>query len=110
VRTITLGQPIVTTTENFDGATVPDFPAGWTAQPVSNGINFVTTTTTPFSSPNAAFAANPATVGGGTDLTSPSIAISSPSATVSFRNSYATEAGWDGGVLEVSIGEGLFKM
>ncbi|MBK9164822.1 MAG: M36 family metallopeptidase [Acidobacteria bacterium] len=109
VRTITLGQPIVTTTENFDGTTAPDFPAGWTAQPVSNGINFVTSTSTPFSSPNAAFAANPATVGGGTDLVSPSIAISSPSATVSFRNNYATEAGWDGGVLEVSIGEGAFQ-
>ncbi len=109
VRAITLGQPVVTITENFDGTAAPGFPAGWTAQPVSSGINFVTSTSTPFSSPNAAFAANPATVGGGTDLTSPSIAISSPSATVSFRNNYATEAGWDGGVLEVSIGEGAFQ-
>lgn len=108
-RAITLGQPIVSATENFDGVTAPAFPSDWTAQPVSNGINFVTSTTTPFSSPNAAFAVNPSTIGGGTDLTSPVFAISSPSATVSFRNNYATEAGWDGGVLEISIGEGAFQ-
>lgn len=108
-RTITLGEPIVSATENFDGVTAPAFPAGWTAQPVSNGVNFVTSTSTPFSSPNAAFAANPATVGGGTDLTSPAFSINSPSATVSFRNNYATEAGWDGGVLEISIGESAFQ-
>ena len=108
-RTITLGEPIVSATENFDGVTAPAFPAGWTAQPVSNGVNFVTSTSTPFSSPNAAFAANPATVGGGTDLTSPAFSVNSPSATVSFRNNYATEAGWDGGVLEISIGESAFQ-
>lgn len=108
-RTLTLGEPIVSATENFDGVTSPAFPAGWTAQPVSNGVNFVTSTASPFSSPNAAFAANPSSVGGGTDLTSPVFEISSPSATVSFRNNYATEAGWDGGVLEISIAEGSFQ-
>lgn len=108
-RTLTLGEPIVSATENFDGVTSPAFPAGWTAQPVSNGVNFVTSTASPFNSPNAAFAANPSTVGGGTDLTSPVFEISSPSATVSFRNNYATEAGWDGGVLEISIGDGAFQ-
>ena len=108
-RSITLGEPFVSASEKFDGVTAPAFPAGWTAQSVSNGVNFVTSTASPFSSPNAAFAANPSSVGGGTDLTSQVFAISSPSATVSFRNNYATEAGWDGGVLEISIAEGSFQ-
>ncbi|HMS10400.1 MAG TPA: M36 family metallopeptidase, partial [Pyrinomonadaceae bacterium] len=108
-RSITLGEPVVSASEKFDGVTAPEFPADWTAQPVSNGINFVTSASTPFSAPNAAFAANPSSVGGGTDLTSPAFSINSPSATVSFRNNYATEAGWDGGVLEISIAEGAFQ-
>ncbi|MCV4754180.1 hypothetical protein OFC37_32455, partial [Escherichia coli] len=39
----------------------------------------------------------------------PTIAISSAAATLSFRHSYDTEAGWDGGVLEISINGGAFQ-
>ncbi len=109
VRSIIIGEPLVTFTQNFDGATAPAFPAGWTAVPVAGGINFVTSTTGPDTAPNSAFALDPLTVGGGTDLTSPSMPITSAAATVSFRNKYATEAGWDGGVLEISIGGGAFQ-
>ncbi len=108
MRSFTLGAGIVTFTENFDAVTAPAIPAGWTATPVQNGINFVTTTNNVDSAPNAAFAVDPTTVGGGTDLTSPAIAITSPGATVSFRNRYDTEPGWDGGVLEISIAGGAF--
>lgn len=108
-RTIVLGEPQVTFAEDFDGVTAPTFPDGWTAEAINNGINFVTATDDPDSPPNSAFALNPTTVGGGTNLTSPPIPITTSGAQVNFRNNYATEAGWDGGVLEISIGEGGFQ-
>ena len=108
-RAIILGVPVTTFTENFDGATPPAFPAGWTAVSVSSGINFVNSTLNPDTAPNSAFAADPTTVGGGSDLTSPSMLITAPAATVSFRNRYDSEPGWDGGVLEISIAGGAFQ-
>ncbi|MCD9185447.1 MAG: M36 family metallopeptidase [Pyrinomonadaceae bacterium] len=108
-RTIIVGTPVTTFTENFDGVTAPAIPAGWTAVPVQSGINFVTTTNTPDTAPNAAFAVNPTTVGGGTDLTSPSLAITASAATVSFRHRFDTEPGWDGGALEISVNSGAFQ-
>ncbi len=107
-RTIILGSPNVTFTENFDGVAAPGFPAGWTTAVEAGGISFVNSTTTPDSAPNAAFALDPLTVGGATSLTSPSIPITAQASTVTFRNNYNTEAGWDGGVLEISIGAGGF--
>ncbi len=109
VRPIIIGQAQETFAENFDGVSAPAFPAGWTATPVANGVNFVASTTGPDTPSNSAFALDPLSVGGGTDLTSPSMPITSQGATVSFRNKYATEAGWDGGVLEISIGAGAFQ-
>lgn len=109
-RTITIGVPgAPTLTQNFDGVMAPGIPAGWTATTVQNGINFVTSANNPNSAPNSAFALDPLTVGGGTDLTSPTFTVSSPAATVSFSNRYDTEPGWDGGVLEISIGGGTFQ-
>jgi hypothetical protein len=108
-RSLIIGAPIVTTTQNFDGVTAPSIPAGWTADVVQSGINFVTTTNNADSAPNAAYALDPATVGGGTNLTSPPIAIANANAGVEFRNRYDTEAGWDGGVLEISVGGGAFQ-
>lgn len=108
-RTIPLGTPSTTYSENFDGVAAPGLPAGWTAASIQGGVNFVTTTTGPDSAPNAAFALDPTTVGGGTDLTSPSIPITAAAAIISFRNNYSTEAGWDGGVLEISIDGAPFQ-
>lgn len=108
-RTISIGTPIATFTENFDGVTAPAFPAGWTAAQVQNGTNFVTTTLNVDTAPNAAFALDPSTVGGGTDLTSPSIPITATGALLTFRHRYDTEGGWDGGLLEISIGGGGFQ-
>ncbi|MET0753407.1 MAG: M36 family metallopeptidase [Pyrinomonadaceae bacterium] len=105
---VIVGVPTPTFTENFDSVTAPAFPAGWTAASVQSGVNFVTTVTNPDTAPNSAFALNPTTVGGGTNLTSPSTAITATAATVSFRNRFDTEAGWDGGVLEISINGGAF--
>ncbi len=108
-RSFAVGQPIVTATQNFDAVTAPNFPAGWTAVPILGGVNFVTTSTNPDSAPNSAFAADPETVGGGTDLSTPQFPITSTSATVSFRHKYNTEPGWDGGVFEISINNAPFQ-
>lgn len=109
-RVVVLGAPVLASSENFDGVTIPALPAGWTAVSVQNGINFATTTNNPDSAPNAAFALDPATVGGGTNLTTPTIAMptSTTGADIEFRNRYDTEPGWDGGVLEISVGGGVF--
>lgn len=109
VRAINIGAPQLTFSEDFDGVTAPAFPAGWTATSIAGGITFVTSTTGPDTAPNSAFALDPLTVGGGTDLTSPATPISSAAGLVVFRHKYNTEAGWDGGVLEVSIGGGAFQ-
>ncbi|MDM7923719.1 MAG: M36 family metallopeptidase [Pyrinomonadaceae bacterium] len=108
-RSLVTGAPQFNFSQNFDGVTAPALPAGWTAAPVQNGTNFVTATFNADSVPNAMFALNPATVGGGTDLTSPEIAIQAAAGLVTFRNRYDTEAGWDGGVLEISIAGGAFQ-
>ena len=109
VRPIQIGSPSLTFSENFDGVTAPSFPAGWTAASVQSGINFVTSTSNSNSAPNAAFAADPTAVGGGSDLTTPSIPITTQAAILTFRNRYDTETGWDGGVVEISIAGGSFQ-
>ena len=108
-RSIIIGAPNTTFSENFDSVILPNFPSGWTATPNAGGINFVTTATGPDSGSFSAFAADPTTIGGGTDLTTPAMPITAPAAQVSFRNKYDTEDGWDGGVLEISIAGGAFQ-
>jgi hypothetical protein len=77
---------------------------------VSSGINFVNSTLNADTAPNSAFAADPTTVGGGSDLTSPSMPDHGcPQRPVSFRNRFDSEPGWDGGVLEISIAGGGFQ-
>ncbi|MBS1796355.1 MAG: M36 family metallopeptidase [Acidobacteria bacterium] len=108
-RTISIGAPVTTSTENFDGVTAPAFPAGWTAVSVQSGINFVNSTLSPDTGANSAFAADPTATGGGSDLTSPVYAISAAATTLSFRHRFDTETGWDGGVVEISIAGGAFQ-
>ena len=57
--------------------------------------------------PNDAFVAGPATVSDKSLLT-PFIAITSPSAQLSFRNNYCLEDTFDGGVLEIAFSDGPF--
>ncbi len=110
VREIFIGKPAGTIPiENFDGVTAPAIPAGWTAEAIQGGVNFVTSSALPDTPPNSMFALDPLTVGGGTNLTSPPIFVTSPTAQLSFRNNYNTEKDWDGGVLELSISGGKFK-
>jgi uncharacterized repeat protein (TIGR01451 family) len=113
--TATVGFPNVVFTQNFDGVTAPALPVGWTATNVvpptgaplwatSNSGNPAPAADT---APNAAYVDNP---GAPSDkrLDSPSIAIQSANAKLTFRHNYNFESGWDGGVLEISIGGGVF--
>ena len=64
--------------------------------------------------PNAVFSPDPSSIGSNA-LISPSIPILSTSARLTFHNSYSLESpntgtiGYDGGVLEIKIGAGLFQ-
>ncbi|CAN5566294.1 hypothetical protein BH10ACI2_BH10ACI2_17310 [soil metagenome] len=112
-RTILVGRPAATIAgENFDSVTAPKFPNDWIAEPTSGGANantFITTTNSSDTAPNTAYARNASTVGGGSDLTSLPVSVTSQAATVTFRHLYNTEAGWDGGVLEISIAGGAYQ-
>ncbi len=115
--TFTLGVLDVAFTENFDGVTVPNLPAGWTSTAINGAgcalaINWVTSNAgTPAppadTAPNAAFINDPNCI---TDvrLDTPTIAISSATAQLTFRNNFDLESTFDGGVLEISIGGGAF--
>jgi len=107
-KDLAIGQPSATHFENFDTVTAPSFPTGWTAVAVQGGQPFVTSTASPNTFPNSVFVADPVATGGGTDLTSPAFPITTQNAALSFIHKFNTEAGWDGGVLEISIGGGPF--
>jgi hypothetical protein len=107
-REVIVGVENITFTENFDNAAAPTLPDGWTTTTVGGGSSFVTSANSPDTAPNSVFVSNPE-VAGGSDLTSPSIPIASQAAVLSFRNRYATEESWDGGVLEIKIGGGEFQ-
>ncbi len=115
--TFTLGQLVTSApsfTENFDGVTAPALPGGWTTAQTGAVPAWVTSTTSSSSAPNSAFGGGAATPGSNS-LDSPVIAIPAapgfgvnPGVRLTFRNSYNTEGGFDGGVLEISINGGPF--
>jgi hypothetical protein len=103
-----LGRLSTTLTQNFDSVVAPALPPGWTAASPSGGSFWTTTTTLRDTLPNAAFSPD---LGFTSDiqLTSPSFPVATPGAQVSFRHAYSTEASFDGGVLEISVGGGPFQ-
>jgi len=101
--------------ENFDGVTAPALPSGWTNTHYGGAAAWVTTNKAHDTAPNAAFASDPPTVGL-SELISPAITIVSTNTQLTFRNDYNLEAdgsngalGYDGGVLEIQIGNGAFS-
>jgi hypothetical protein len=104
--TMSLGavNPGVPFSQNFDGASAPALPAGWTSVGTSP---WTTSTSRSYSSPNSAFVADPATI---TDnsLLSPVVYSTSPSAQLTFHHYYNTESGYDGCVLEIAVNHGAF--
>lgn len=101
-----VATPAAVLSQNFDVVVAPALPAGWTSS-TAGGTAWATSTAQPDTPPNAAFAADPGAI---TDnqLISPSIAIDSVNAQLTFRHSYDLENGYDGGVLELSINGGAF--
>ena len=114
LATAAVGLPNVTFSQNFDGVTVPTLPAGWTATnipPTATPLWATSNSGNPAPSadtaPNAVFVDNPA-VNTDKSLDSPSIPITTNAAKLTFRHNYNLEGGFDGGVLEISIGGGPF--
>ena len=103
-----VGTPHVVLTQGWDDVTAPVLPTGWTAANAAGPDPlWVTSASGPDTAPNAAFVDDPGVVSDKA-LVSPSIAIAHTNARVSFRNSYALETNYDGGVLEISIDGGPF--
>ncbi|MBA3631302.1 MAG: VCBS repeat-containing protein [Acidobacteria bacterium] len=105
-QTFVTGVRSLSLSENFDGVAAPALPAGWANVQISGtGINWETTTTTPSSPPNAAFANEPAAVNLSA-LVSPAVSIQGTDSQISFKNFFNTEAGFDGMVLEYTTNGG----
>ncbi len=105
-KTYSTGSPIINLTQNFDGVTAPTLPADWTQNQTSGtGITWVTSTTTPNSAPNVAFANDPSSVNASA-IESPVFAVSVPNAALTFQKAFTTESTFDGVVLEIKIGAG----
>ncbi|MCK6500126.1 MAG: hypothetical protein L6Q38_11680, partial [Nitrospira sp.] len=93
--------------ENFDTVTAPTLPNGWT--PLTGGAGLLWTTVqfngpTP---PNIVFVQSVDSVGDSA-LVSPVIQVPASGAKVTFIHGFGLEEGFDGGVLEIAIGGGVF--
>jgi uncharacterized repeat protein (TIGR01451 family) len=113
--TFALGKPVTTLTQNFEPLALPALPAGWTTTVTGGGVAWVTSNTAKDTTPNSAFAAEPTTAGVA-ELLSPTVAVSTSTAQLSFRQNYNFEIdpalltnAYDGGVLEIKIGAGPFQ-
>ena len=105
--TLNIGQALVTNAQNFDSVAVPALPNGWASAVSGSGVNWATVASNTDSAPNAAFTPNQSTTGEST-LTSPAFLISNAGTRLVFRQRYNLESGFDGGVLEIKIGNGAF--
>ena len=93
----------LTFSETFDGVQSPNLPAGWTASQGANSGDplWITSPTTPYTAPNAAFTAVPDHVLDNR-LDSPGFFSSAGPGTLYFRHKFDFQNGLDGAVLEVS--------
>ena len=93
--------------QNFDGVTAPALPPGWVASNLitGDGTMWVTSTTSPDTSPNDAFIADQDGISDKAMVTRAFLVVNA-SASIAFRNNFDTEFSsgvyWDGFVLEVS--------
>jgi PKD repeat protein len=111
---IPLGVTTAIFTQNFDSVAAPSLPAGWATSASGAQSNWVTSTASADTAPNAAFSPDPGSVGVN-ELDAPSIPINSSVAQLIFRQNYGLAAsvtnnsiGYDGGVLEIAIGGGSY--
>lgn len=103
--------PVTCWSENFDAVTAPALPLVWKSVTLSGASNpWATVAAGADTAPNRAAIGNPATVSD----TALSAMVSFPSGagTLTFRHAFDTEAGFDGGVLEIAydstLGVGSF--
>ena len=96
--------------EFFDSVTAPALPSGWSTVIVSGSVAnpFRTKSFSADTAPNRIGAADPNVVSDNA-LVSPPISVPSAGALLQFRHAYALETGWDGGVVEISVGSGPFQ-
>lgn len=94
--------------QNFDAVTAPALPAGWSTTFSGTPVTWATTTTSPDTLPNAAFAPNQAVVTD-TVLVAPATVLTASNANFFFRHRVQTEVLFDGGVLEISLNGGGFQ-
>jgi hypothetical protein len=108
---VTCNTPIVLS-ENFDGVTAPALPSGWTStvtQGGSSGANPWRTRTNYYSSaPNSAWVDDHSD-SSNINLDSPAFTVTTSTAKLTFKHRFGFESGYDGGVLEISIGGGSFQ-
>ena len=102
-----IAPSVVVFSENFDGVTAPNLPAGWVATASGASIPFETVNTIPDSAPNAIFTNDPFQ-GGDASITTPSINLGNIRHKLIFRQRYQLDYEFDGGVLEIAIGAGSF--
>jgi hypothetical protein len=108
----TVGVPAIAFSENFDSASVPALPAGWTTQQTGTTppAAWATTATNPDSAPNAAFTNGVTTVASNSLISPPIVLpVSATGAVLSFRHAWnfeGTTTMFDGGVLELSTDGG----
>lgn len=88
---------------NFDDATAPGLPPGWSAQLIGAGTPWGSVSSSPLTPPNSVFAPDPDGVADNS-LLSPPIPIATASAQLTFVHEYQLEDGYDGGVLEIALG------
>jgi uncharacterized repeat protein (TIGR01451 family) len=113
--------PATTFTESFDSVTAPSLPNGWSNLITGQQVDWVTSTASYDTAPNAAFATDVANAGLAY-LYGPSVSINSSKAQLTFRQNYGLESAttthhhgtietnfYDGGVLEIAIGGSAFS-
>ncbi len=99
--------------ERFDSVTAPALPGGWTTTATGAESPWVTSTSANDTTPNAAYVPDVASIGL-SELVSPAFVLAASSPQLRFRQSYNLEApstgttAYDGGVLEIKIGNGAF--
>jgi hypothetical protein len=111
--TLSLGVPVNAFSEGFDGVAAPNLPSGWSTTASGSETPWVTSTATSSAGPNSAFSPDVSSAGVN-ELVTPVFVVPSGGGQLSFQNSYDLEgsatdtSGYDGGVLEIKIGNGTF--
>jgi hypothetical protein len=108
---IQTGKQVIAFAEDFDSAASPQLPEGWTTASTENHQLWRTSGDRVNSPPNAGFSPAPHQMGVN-ELVSPTFAVNTTDARLSFRNWYELETTFlrnrlfDGSVLEIKIGDG----